>query len=178
MKVLILHLIYFSLLSLDPAESKKKTKKFPVSGTVTSTINYCGGARPTAEILEQAATPRPIPHKKIYIKQGDVNSFGSKTILQLTTDSNGNFKAKLPAGKYLVVDSTKNDLLYYNMLLKTYKSQTTNYEAVDTLCLKEWYMKPNCVFEVTDKEVNNINVNFHKTCDDIPCSRYRGPFKE
>lgn len=178
MRAIIIPILCLSLLSFDQAHSQKKAKKIRVSGTVTSTSSYCGGARPSDEILADVATPRPIPNKKIYIKKGESNSFDSKAIIVLTSDAKGNFHAKLAPGKYLVVDSTKNDMTYYNMLLKTYKDQTVNYEAIDTLCLKEWYTKPNCVFEVIDKEVKDINVNFHRTCNDIPCALFRGPLPQ
>jgi hypothetical protein len=178
MRAIVILILCFSLFAFSQEKPGKKAKKIPVSGTVTSTMNYCGGARPTDEILAQVATPRPIPNKKIYIKKGDVNSFNNKTILVLTTDAKGNFHARLSPGKYLVVDSTRNDMTYYNMLLKTYQNQTEHYEAIDTLCLKEWYMKPSCVFEVTNAEVKDISVNFHKTCDDIPCSMFRGPYRQ
>jgi hypothetical protein len=178
MRTITIVIFCFSLLSFDQGTPKKKSKKIAVSGTVTSTLNYCGGARPSDEIMAAVATPRPIPGKKIYIKKGEVNSFDNKVLIVLTTDSKGNFHTKLAPGKYLVVDSTKNDMSYYNMLLKTYKNQTTSYEAIDTLCLKEWYMKPNCVFDVIDTEVKDLSVNFHKTCDDIPCSRFRGPMPQ
>jgi hypothetical protein len=178
MKAIIIPIICLALLSFNQADTKKKIKKFPIFGTVTSTASYCGGARPSDEILAQAATPQPIPKKKIYIKKGDINSFDSNVLLVLTTDDKGNFHAKLAPGKYLVVDSTKKDLTYYNMLLKTYKNQTVSYEPIDTLCLKEWYMKPNGVFEVLGSEVKDISVNFHTPCYPIPCAMFRGPFPQ
>jgi hypothetical protein len=179
MRAIILPILCLALLSFNQAAPKKKAKKIPVSGTVTGTYSYCGGARPSDEMLAQLATPKPMPGKRIYIKKGEVNSFDSKVLLVLTSDAKGNFHTKLAPGKYLIVDSTKKDMTYYNMLLKNYKVQTEHYEAIDTLCLKEWFMKPNAVFEVVDKEVKDVIVNFHKTCDDVlPCSRFRGPFRQ
>lgn len=179
MKALSLFLVCFALLSFNQAKPEKKSKKILISGTVTETNDYCGGARPSDEILTQLATPRPLVNKKIYIKKGEVNAFDSKVILVLTSDSKGNFHAKLRPGKYLVVDSTKKDPAYYNLLLKTYKNQTANYLAIDTVCLKEWFLKPAGVFEVTPVETKNISINFHKACSEaIPCTRYTGPFRQ
>jgi hypothetical protein len=178
MKAIILSVLCIALLSFSQAPFKKKLKKISVSGTVTSTSNYCGGARPSDEMIAQLATPRPKPNAKIYIKSGEVNSFESKVIRVLKTDANGNFHTKLLPGKYLIVDSTKMDMTYYNMLLKTYKTQTAHYEAIDTICLKEWYMKPNLVFEVAGTEVKGVKVNFHKTCHDVPCAQFTGPYPQ
>jgi hypothetical protein len=174
MRAITISFLCCVLLAFSQAPSKKKIKKIPVSGTVTETNSYCGGARPPDELLAQLATPRPITNKTIYIKKGEVNSFDNKVLLKLTTDSKGNFRTKLAPGKYLVVDSTKNDMAYYNMLLKTYKNQTASYDAIDTLCLKEWYMKPAASFEVANTEIKDISVNFHRTCRDVPCAGFRG----
>lgn len=178
MRVLFAPILCLIFWSFNIATTKTKIKKVPVSGTVTQTRDYCGGARPNDEILTQLGTPKPVSGKKIYIKQGEVNTFESKVILALTTDEKGNFRAKLKPGKYLVVDSLKKDLTHYNMLLKTYKAQTTSYEPIDPVCLKEWFMKPAGTFEVTGKETKNIAVNFHITCRDVPCAGFRGPYPQ
>lgn len=175
MKVLLLPLICLVLSSFNPNTS---AKKISISGSVTGTRQYCGGARPSDEILTQVATPRPISNKKIYIKQGEVNSFDSKVLLVLTTDSKGNFRAKLRPGKYLIVDSTKKDTSYYNAILKTYKFQGNAYQAVDTACLRKWYLKPECIFNVGNSDQKNISVNFFKGCEDIPCTRLRWPYPQ
>ena len=178
MRVFVIPILCLALLSFSLRDTKTKAKTVPVSGTVTQTRDYCGGARPPDEILTQLGTPTPVSGKKIYIKAGEVNTFESKVILVLTTDEKGNFKAKLKPGKYLVVDSLKKDLTFYNMLLKTYKTQTESYEPIDPVCLKEWFMKPAGTFEVTGKEAKNISVNFHITCRDVPCAGFRGPYPQ
>ena len=179
MKTFILPLLCISLLSFSQDKIGKKSQRIPIYGTVTETRSYCGGARPSAEMLTALATPAPAAQKVIYIKKGEVNSFNSKVLVKVTADENGNFHAKLSPGKYLIVDSTKKDTSYYNLLLKTYKSKTANYGPIDTKALKKWYLKPDAIFEVSEKETKTISVNFHVNCDGyIPCAQYRGPFKE
>ncbi|TAL60454.1 MAG: hypothetical protein EPN85_07175 [Bacteroidetes bacterium] len=177
-KTLFVPLLCLSLLSFTATDTKKKAKKISVSGTVTQTRDYCGGARPNSEILMQLGTPKPAANKKIYIKEGDVNTFESKVLLALTTDAKGDFHAKLRSGRYLIVDSTKKDLAHYTLLLNAYKNQTKSYDAIDTACLKEWYMKPAGAFEITGKETKNVSVNFHITCRDVPCAWFRGPYPQ
>lgn len=178
MRTVLIPIICLAFLSFNLVNSEKKAKKVSVSGTVTQTRNYCGGARPSDEIINQLRTPRPVSGKKIYIKKGEVNSPDSKVILTLRTDANGNFKAKLRPGKYLVVDSLKKDMTHYNMLLKTYKNQTASYEPIDTTCLKEWFATPAGTFEVIQTGAKDININFLITCRDVPCAGFRGPYPQ
>jgi hypothetical protein len=176
MKQLILLLSCIAFFSYGQEQQKKKTTKYLISGLITSTSSYCGGARPSDEMLADIATPRPFPSKTIYIKKGEVNSQKKKIVLVLTTDTNGRFQAKLPLGKYLIVDENKKDLKYYNQLLKKYKVETTNFEAVDTVCLKKWYSKPDYVLKIDTAGVINININYHKECYNLPCTQFRGPY--
>ena len=178
MRTILLSLFCLSLLSFHQTQNKKDIKTIPVSGTVTGTSIYCGGARPTGEMLAQLATPRPIGNKKIYIKKGNVNLFSSKVVLELTTDTSGKFHAKLSPGKYLIVDEEKKDTVYYNKLLKEHSQQTKSYQPIDTACLKEWFMKPGVTFEVKNSEIKNISVNFQKNCDFLPCAQFRGPYPQ
>ena len=176
MKVFTLHILCLILLSFNSAQSERKVKKYSVAGVITGTSNYCGGARPSDEMLADIATPKPIPNKKIYIKKGEINSFKNKILLTLITDSAGKFQAKLPPGKYLIVDGDKKDMTYYNQLLKEHKEQTKNFDAVDSTCLNEWYLKPDFTFEVKHTEIKNISVNYHKACFNLPCIQFRGPY--
>src|ERR1035437_1246537 len=156
MRIFFLSIFCLALLSFEQKQSKKKVMQYPVSGIITGTSAYCGGERPPAELLAQLATPTPRPGKKIYIKTGEVNSFNSKVFLELTTDTAGKFHAKLSPGKYLIVDEEKKDISYYNKLLKEHKTETSSFEAVDTVCLKAWYVKPDYTFEVKNTEMKNI----------------------
>jgi hypothetical protein len=179
MKIGILSAACLFVFSFTRVTPEKQCKRVPVSGVVTETRSYCGGARPSDEMLAELATPKPAVNKVIYIKMGEENSFDSKVILRLTTDEHGKFHAKLRPGKYLVVDSAKADTCYYNRLLTTYKDRTTNYEPIDVSCLKEWYLKPDGVFEVAEKGSGDIHINFQINCPEyLPCARYRGPFRE
>jgi len=176
MRIFLLSIFCLTLFSFQQKKSHKKIIQYPVSGIITATSSYCGGARPSGEILSQLATLRPQSNKKIYLKKGEINSFDSKVFMELTTDTAGKFRAKLPAGKYLIVDEEKKDLSYYNKLLKEYKTATQSFEAVDTICLKEWYLKPDFTFEVKSDEVKNISVNYRKECFNLPCTQFRGPY--
>src|SRR6185312_5372701 len=75
---------------------------------VSYTNNYCGGARPTNEILTKYNTPAKLPNFKIKL-------VGKKTYVAVT-DSAGNFTHKIKPGTYsvfLTEETNKNLFLNY-----------------------------------------------------------------
>lgn len=176
MKFFILSAFCMALLAFNPLQSQKKIKKYTVSGVITGTSGYCGGAAPSDEMLADLATPKPIANKKIYIKKGVINSLNSKVLMTLTADSAGKFHTTLPPGKYIIVDENKKDRTYYNSLLKNHNKQTENFDAVDSVCLKEWFAKPDFIFEVKNAGILIPGINYHKECFNLPCVQFRGPY--
>lgn len=66
-------------------------KIFHVSGKVIQITPYCGGARPTDEMLAEATAPKAFPHKSFHIRKGSVNSIDAPVVLSFTTDEQGSF---------------------------------------------------------------------------------------
>jgi hypothetical protein len=146
-----------------------------VSIKITQTASYCGGAAPPPDLIEQFNTPAPLADKVIYLRKGKTNHTGRKTI-QLKSDANGDISATLKPGFYAVVDETKKDRAYYNILRKRFSKPVENYGDLDTACLNTWLQTPQQVIEVAaDKTI--FYVNFHQPChwNAIPCVQYTGP---
>ena len=156
---------------------KPKLKKIKVSGTVTQTSSYCGGARPSNEMLASLTEPKPFAHKKLFIKRGKTNDMSKAAVAEVTTDSLGNFSIALPMGDYCIVDEMKSSKKNYDDILAKYGKETQYYSAVDAACLKEWFSKPDAVFTVGKEQVKNISVSYHHPCswNGIPCVQYHGP---
>lgn len=157
---------------------KQDTEKFNVEISITRTSAYCGGARPTPEMIAELQTPKPFPAKNLYLKKGERNTFTTKIIRAITSDNSGKVHLLLPPGKYFIVDELKKDTSYYNLLKRQYSSPTDQYSAIDMLCLKKWYEQPDLIFEIkSGDEVINLIVNFHKNCSwkEIPCIEFKGP---
>src|SRR5687767_12559298 len=58
-----------------PKKANPNAKKsFTVSGKVEHTYSYCGGARPSPEMLAEYQTPKPFGGKKFYVRKGKVNT--------------------------------------------------------------------------------------------------------
>lgn len=110
---------------------------------VTYTNSYCGGARPTPEIEQEAITPRDFH---------DVHMvFEGRTRVKVKTDSAGNFTASLKPGKYKVrLTKLKNEAHY------------TNYDPACSKMLKAVYGEL-----IVTKGVYDYLLNLHFPCN--PC---------
>ncbi len=77
-----------------PAETTPLVE-FPVQLKVLYTSNYCGGARPSEEMIAEKATPKLLTSSTLKFK----NHF-SGTEYFLTTDASGIVSTKMEEGKY------------------------------------------------------------------------------
>ena len=76
-----------------------------VQGTLTYTNRYCGGARPSDEMLAEYATPRNFTNSTIYLKRKK----GGKVIYKIVADKDGKFKKCIKPGKYFLYMSKYYD---------------------------------------------------------------------
>jgi hypothetical protein len=131
---------------------------------------YCGGARPTPEMEENARIPHAYEGKKFYIRKGKINTCKAKIIDSFTTDAQGNFIIKLPKGNYsIIVAEQKNEL---NIAL-----YNTKYQKADIACLQKWWSTPyyNLVVKTVNKPLDFLFYNKCYIQSDAPCLQYNGP---
>jgi len=157
----------------NPKATKTKEKKtYSISGKILQTSSYCGGARPTQEIIDKMAIPIAYEEKRLYIRKGKLNSAKYKVLKSFSSDKEGNFSFRLSKGTYSVIvaeqlNEIKNgDFVNVN-------------QKVDTVCLKEWWLSPYYLLEVKKKNIQHLNFIFHHRCfvtNDIPCLTFTGPF--
>lgn len=153
------------------AQSKSK-KTYKVSGQVTQSFNYCGGARPSEEMLNNLTKSTPYVAKVFYVKKGKENSLKNAVILKFVIDSAGKFSFNLPAGVYSIIQAEQLQKINYKTLSKI--SNVT----FDKLCLEKWWKQPYHQFELTDKEITGLKFHFNHACfvnSDMPCLQYVGP---
>lgn len=146
-------------------------KTYTVTGSVTQTYSYCGGAAPPKELLDELATPVAYAGKKFYIRAGKTNSTKIKIIKSFTTNSAGEFSFRLSPGTYAIILEEQ----LHKIKAGSYKKE---YQEIDEKCLQQWWVKPYYVLEVRNKEISQLNFNFHRRCfisNDIPCIMYNGP---
>ena len=144
MRLLFLLLLPFSLLS--------QTK---VNIQILQKHNYCGGAKPPAEILAQYDKPKPYAGKKLVIV-----SANGKTVTAVTNPE-GYLKIKLKAGAYKVYE----DWRYYK---KT--PDGTDSKNFDSECLKLAWQKVDITIDA-QKKTQSIKIDIDEAycMHTIPC---------
>ena len=156
--------------------SEKQVEKFDVVINATTTQVYCGGVGPSEEVIKELNTPTPSPNVKLYLRKGDSNDIENEVDYQFLTDDSGKVIMSLPAGMYSIVFENKKDRATYDALLEKYGKETSYQTAIDTNCLRQFFVQPNAVLIVEEKNENIITVNRRLHCQwtRIPCSNYKG----
>jgi len=136
-------LVAFIFLQLNLFSQQK------VKVRVTYTNSYCGGARPTDEVLQKYNAPQPLSDYKIKLlcKKNNV----------VKTDSSGSFIHKLNVGKYLIfLTEEKNKTLFLNYSSDCIKMTQTPYGEL-----------------IVEKGKTEYLVNLHFPCN--PCEPNNKP---
>lgn len=149
----------------------KTLKTYTVSGKVTQTFPYCGGAAPPQELMEKLAKPVVYAGKKFFIRQGKTNNRDAKIITSFITGKDGEFSIQLSTGTYsIILEEQVNSIKAQDL--------TREFIQVDEKCLEEWWSKPYYLLEVKNNDINDLIFNFYHRCfivNDIPCINYVGP---
>ncbi|MBL7764528.1 MAG: hypothetical protein JNJ58_00405 [Chitinophagaceae bacterium] len=150
-------------------QNRKGVRMVTVKGKVTQTADYCGGARPTDEMLEKLNAPHPLASKTIYIKIGAMNADKSKVYKKVVTDEEGRFTVKLPAGRvYSFVEEWKSGPYK--------KPQPQQFVEWDLACWRKKYLEPDFVLNLKTRKFPDVEINYHQRCFYSPyCGQYSGP---
>lgn len=161
----------------SPKDVNWEVKMFSVFGNVTYSQSYCGGARPTDEVLMEITSPKPMVNSTFYVRQGKENNPELEIFFTFKTDDKGNFNFTLPPGDYVIIEQNRTDSSYYHSVLKTYGKETNSNSAADTTCMKKWLAGCLAQFTVADSDLKNINWDMHTSCFiNAPCVHYKGPY--
>lgn len=169
--------IIYILCAVQGCKNKNKVtdsseKKYKVTIVATFTSPYCGGARPTDEILEYYRKPRPLPAQVFHVKPGETNSMRIESLAQAETDTAGKAYFELPAGKYMLL------LPVQTVNMDTTKYADNQYYKYDRKCMIERWKKPLLTFEVKADGENKFSIHLSKACfvnGWWPCEYYTGP---
>lgn len=147
---------------------------FLVTGKVVYHGNYCGGAAPSREMMEEARKAKPLAGKKFYIRRGTFNDVNNKLMDSVVTNENGNFSCTLPSGEYTLLLPEQKD----KATLDNWRSKQANIEVTDETCLKDWFTKGFRSFTVDDAPADLPLIEIYRRCflpDGIECLSYTGP---
>lgn len=120
---------------------------------VNETEQYCGGAQPPEEILQELSTPHPVTNRTLYI------SPESKKTVVVIDVLEGKATTQLKPGKYEV-------RLFSEEQLKEQLSMQEEWLGDEEECYKQWMRKVVGTFEITKKS-ESVSFNIEVSCD--PC---------
>lgn len=117
---------------------------------------YCGGARPTDEMMAEAQRPKPFATRKLILlaKSGKVDT--------VMTDALGKVKLRLKKGDYTLMEPWR----YYRASFNG-----APIDRFDSECLKNEWTKATVKISVTAKKATVVFTNeLHNYCDwAVPC---------
>lgn len=162
----------------------QKTIKSDISVeiTITQTEQYCGGAAPPKEMLDELNRPKPYVNKTLYIRK-DTNDLDAAILYKLTTDTKGKALVKLKPGRYSIVDENKKDRALYNSLMTKYKEGTERAGPIDQDCLMRYMSTPDFVV-IVKKEARRTRAkayfNYFHSCNrsGVPCAKFLGHYPQ
>jgi len=178
---MIVRILFILLTISSGCMSPAKTRKdegVNIQIAITSTASYCGGARPTAEMESELATPKPLPNVEVFIRAGNTQDHQQAVFVSAVSDERGLISLMLPPGTYSVVTKEKNSDSKYKELLEQYANETEEWSAIDVDCLKKWLRTPDLVLTVSEDGIREYTLNIHQPCfwRSVPCANYKGPF--
>ena len=145
-------------------------RRVTISGTVTETHQYCGGANPSEEILEAVRRPRPLAKFELYVRSGSANALASPVVLKFSSDANGNFQSALPEGEYCIIEAGKKDALKVpdfteeNRRLAKTDPSAIPYSLTSPKCLTEWWHTCDKVLRVGKESQMGVRIEFQRGC--------------
>ena len=147
----------------------------PIQIAITSSKAYCGGVKPTPEILEKHQQKTSYPFAKIILHKGDKNLWQSAGLIMLQADSLGIINMQLKEGTYSVVFEDKKDTVAFEKL-KSGILNSPHFTGFTEECLKRYFDQPDAILEVNRTSKRNFEMNKVIPCywNGYPCARYTG----
>lgn len=159
-----------SAVSDDAAPASKNLHS--LSGVVTSTRSYCGGAAPSEAMLQKFRMPIPVSGMKFHLRKGNTNDLSAKIIGTCTTDAEGKFSIQLPDGEYCLINDER-------VRMPDEKQLTANTSLhYGEECQAEWILQCDASFVISGKDLTLDTLRYHERCFVSylsPCIRYTGP---
>ena len=153
MKYISLLFVLFAMLQSCSSSKNSTNQDSMVDITITSTSNYCGGAKPPEDLIARLKEPKKYSGKEIIFSTTEQLGDGHK---MLKTDDNGMISLSLEEGTY------------YLFLPEKLSAKLTTGGDADRCA--QWKKTANGSFVVT-KGMNAVDVNVHQTCN--PCGAPR-----
>ncbi|MBI3509953.1 MAG: prealbumin-like fold domain-containing protein [Bacteroidetes bacterium] len=143
----------------------KGTGSISVSGILLVKSDYCGGARPSDDLLNAPA--QPTAGIKLYVKTGSSNSDKCSIVDSVISDTAGKFQIDLAPGNYCFVEAWKKE--------KYSTPKNDQNSTYDTACYRKRYEECDYSIEL-NKPVGDAQIILQHHCPwTTPCVSYFGP---
>lgn len=157
-----------------PAKSGE-APRVRVSGTLTQSHPYCGGAYPGEEELRRLNAARPF-QTWLYVRSGTVNRENAPILDSVQTDADGHFHFELPPGLFVLLLPDHKKHKTVASLLEQAKGDI----AADKACLETWWEKGLMAIDVqSGTPLQRLDVHLRHACF-VPyppdCFQYTGPY--
>lgn len=175
-------ILFFPVFLFAQTNKISKSNKIELTFFITQTNDWCGGMRPTEEMLKDLNTPKPFPNKWLFIKKNikGKSHIDIPIIDSFISNEQGEITCKLPEGNYQIVESWNKDWAEYKATLERYKVATEFNDTIDKACFDKVFRQAYYQFQVSKslKFKRKHMLNFHKTCNysGSKCVRYKGPY--
>lgn len=120
-----------------------------ITGLIENNRDYCGGAAPPQDLLDQLATYQISSNQTFYVRQGNVNTPFTAVFKTFTTDINGKYNIQLPAGNYAVISQ------------ENYETESN--PDIDSSCA--YLITPDFTVTVTSAIQQTYNKKYTTTCN-------------
>lgn len=141
-----------------------------LKGQLLWSIDYCGGAQPSDEMLAEMEALKPLEDQALIVRAGTRNALGTPVVARTKTDHEGRFRIALPPGDYCICLAEKEKK-------RSYAFMTDEVQAVDDPCDSQWLQTCDILVRRQDKRHDRYKATFEQHCDVqtlSPCVSYHG----
>jgi|LauGreDrversion4_2_1035121.scaffolds.fasta_scaffold01141_4 hypothetical protein len=178
----LIFLFLFPIFLHAQKSNKVSVKKQTILFYITQTNDWCGGMRPSDDMVKDLNSPKSLSNKWIFIKKKLIGKLliDLPVIDSFESNENGEIKCSLSYGNYQVVEAWNKDRNVYESTLEKYRFPSDITDTIDKKCFDKVFNQPYYQFKVSklskSKQIHKLN--FHKTCNysGSICVRYKGPY--
>ena len=168
--VIIVSVVIGACTQFNDKNSLNNANLKTIFGKIVQTSDYCGGAAPPQEMIDELIREKPFPDKELYIREGNVNLLSKPIIKGFVSDKDGKFEISLPQGRYCVIEKIKKEnfkILDFTEINKRLPSYS-QYHVESEQCFKDWWKNCDKILVVDNQDIKDFVIKFHHSCGQ-PC---------
>jgi hypothetical protein len=161
----------FLVFSCGTKRKNKAMAEHEITGVIQIHQPYCGGARPTEEMMQ--GTNSPVSETTFYIKKGTTHNRSESVYKTVKTKEDGTFSIRLPQGEYVMLSEQK--LLSFEEYKKATEIRSTYMEYLGDDCSRLNHESADFLLKVSKD--SSVVFTYKSRCQvgTNPCYRYIGP---